>query len=879
MRVLPCLCLAAAAGACAVAHADQPATPTASAPPAFERDVRPVLKASCFQCHGENEEPEGGLDLRLARRIVGGGDSGPAVVPGDHNASLLYQRVRDGEMPPDPAHRLTDSQIETIARWIDAGAPTQRPEPESIDGDVFTEEELAHWAWQPVTRPAVPAVHDRARLSTPIDAFLLARLQEAGFGFSPEADPTTLLRRLFLDLIGLPPTPEQADRFLSDLQPGAYERLVDELLASPHYGERWGRHWLDAAGYADSEGYSVEDPVRDWAWKYRDYVIRAFNEDRPFDRFIREQLAGDEMIASPLDNLTPEDAEKLIATGYLRMAPDGTAARVDDPDLARNDVMAETIKIVSSSLMGVTLGCAQCHDHRYDPIPQADYYRFRAFFEPALNWKHWRTPAQRLVSLYTDADRAKAAEIEAEAQCVLAERSRLEQQLIRETLDKEIAKLPAEVQEAAKTAHATPENDRTTEQKALFKQYPSLNVNPGTLYLYDSAAAAQLKELADKAEAIRAARPPEEFVHALTELPEEAPATYVFARGDYQQPKAEVTPAFLSVVARAAGAATVPADDPARPTTGRRTHLAEHLTSGRHPLVARVVVNRLWMHHFGRGLVATPADFGALGTPPSHPELLDWLASEFVSSGWSVKHVHRLIVLSSAYRQSLRTDAAQDAADPDNLLYGGARLVRLDAEVIRDGVLAASGRLNDALYGRPVPVMADETGRWILGIENLNAGRPGAVIPLNGEEFRRSVYVQVRRSRPVAVLDTFDWPRMSPNCDCRKPSTSTPQSLMLMNSDFVVAESRAFAERVARDAGDDCARQIDLAWRLALARWPEESERASAIQFLDEQAGHFRERLGQPELSELAKMQSPERLALASLCQTLLSSNAFLYAD
>ena len=856
-----------------VVCADDPAAPAVS----FERDVRPILKVACFQCHGEEEEHQGNLDVRLTRLIARGGDSGPAIVPGKRDESLLYQRIRDREMPPEDRKPLTADEVETIGRWIDAGAPMLRPEPESADGYVITEEERAHWSFQPIRRPRVPKVSHAEQVRTPIDAFLLARLEQEGFVYSPEAERHTLLRRASLDLIGLPPTPEQADRFLSDPSPDAYARLVDELLASPHYGERWGRHWLDVAGYADSDGYSNEDVERPWAWKYRDYVIRAFGNDKPFDEFIREQLAGDEMIAAPLNNLTPEDAEKLVATGFLRMAPDGTAVGVDDANLARNDVMAETIKIVTSSLLGLTVGCAQCHDHRYDPIPQTDYYRFRAIFEPALDWKNWRNPRQRLVSLYTDADRAKAAGIEAEAKTIDDERTAKQTEFINATFAKELEKLPEDVRDASQAAFETAEKDRTPEQKELFKKYPALNVNPGSLYLYDSKAAATLKELADRAAAIRATKPPEEFVHALTEVPGQVPATRFFFRGNYDQPKQELAPADLTIVSLTTGKLEIPADDSALPTTGRRTELAQHLTSSEHPLVARVIVNRVWMHHFGRGLVSTPGDFGALGTPPTHPELLDWLASEFMASGWSVKHLHRRMMLSTAYRQALRVDSRQDAADPDNLLLGGSRLKRLDAEVIRDATLAACGRLNNKPFGPPVPVMADVVGRWVIGIENLNAGRPGQVIPMKGEEYRRSVYVQVRRSRPLAVLDTFDWPRMSPNCDLRHTSTATPQSLLLMNSDFVLESSRQFAERVRADVGDDHPAQIRHAWKLTFTREPNESELASATTFLDEQTAIFAERAAQTEKKEGAP--TPGQTALASFCQMLLSSNEFLYVD
>ncbi|REK21432.1 MAG: DUF1553 domain-containing protein [Planctomycetota bacterium] len=841
----------------------------------FERDVRPILKVACFQCHGEEPVVEGSLDVRLVRLMAAGGDSGASIVPGNREESLLYQRVRDGEMPPEDRKPLTPEEIETIGRWIDAGAPTLRPEPDSIDGYLITEEERSHWSFQPIARPPLPAVKNRDRLRTPIDAFLLARLEQEGFAFSADAAPETLLRRVYLDLIGLPPTPDQAAAFLADDAPGAYERVIDELLASPHYGERWGRHWLDVAGYADSEGYTIEDVERPWAHKYRDYVIRSFNADKPFDQFIREQLAGDEMITSPLNNLTEADAELLAATGFLRMAPDGTSGTVDDANLARNDVMAETIKIVSSSLMGLTLGCAQCHDHRYDPLPQTDYYHFRAIFEPAIDWKNWRNPRQRLVSLYTDEDRARAAEIEERAKAIEAERTAKQNEFIEATFEKELAKLPAEIQEAARAARETPEKERTEEQKQLLKEHPSLNVTAGSLYLYDRQAADELKAMAEEAAAVRATKPPEEFVRALTEVPGQSPPTHFFFRGNYDQPQQELTPADLTIVSLVTEDREIAAVDESRPTTGRRTELAEHLTSGRHPLVARVIVNRIWMHHFGRGIVATPGDFGTLGLPPTHPKLLDWLAAEFMSSGWSVKHVHRLILLSTAYRQALRVDPQQDAEDPDNLLYGGSRLKRLDAEVIRDCVLAVSGQLNKKPYGPPVPVMADRVGRWVIGQENLNAGRPGEVIPMNGEDLRRSVYVQVRRSRPLAVLDTFDWPRMSPNCEVRASSTATPQSLMLMNSDFILGQSRLIADRIAADAGEDRTAQINRAWQLVFTRAPDESELQSARTFLEEQTAIFAERAGAPKEGA----PTPERQALSTLCQMLLSSNEFLYVD
>ncbi|QDU37725.1 Planctomycete cytochrome C [Maioricimonas rarisocia] len=844
----------------------------------FERDVRPILKAHCFHCHGEAGEKEGNLDVRLARFLTAGGDSGAAIEPGDADASLLLERVESGEMPPGEDLRLSDEELAVLRAWVEAGAPTLRPEPETVDGPLITAEERSHWSFQPIHKPAVPEVQQADRVQTAVDAFVLRRLEADGWTLADQATARTLVRRLYYDLVGFPPTPDEVQQFLDDREPGAWQRLVDNLLDSPHYGERWGRHWLDVAGYADSEGYTNDDHTRPYAYKYRDYVIRSFNADKPFDRFIVEQLAGDELITSPLNNLSPEDVELLTATGFLRMGPDGTAGSVDDFELAKNDAIAETVKIVSSALMGMTVGCAQCHDHRYDPIPQSDYYSFRAVFEPAFDPQKWKRPAQRRISLYTDEDRARAAEIEAEAKKIDAERLAKQKEFIDATFERELAKLPEEVHELARAAHATSAKERTDEQKALLKKHPSLNVTAGSLYLYDRKAADKLKEMAAEAKKVRDGKPVQEFVRALTETPGRIPPTHLFYRGDHEQPKDELLPTGLSVVSmNIPDLPGIPADTEELKTSGRRLALAKRLTDGNHPLVPRVIVNRIWMHHFGTGLVRTPADFGVLGSPPTHPELLDWLAREFVESGWSVKHIHRLILNSATWRQTSSANRNLMAADPDNELYGRSNLQRLDAEAVRDAILRISGKLNDNLYGEPIPVMADRVGRWVLGIENLNAGRPGKEIDLEGTEFRRSVYVQVRRSRPLAVLDTFDWPRMSPNCAQRTPSTVTPQSLLLMNSDFVIDFSRYFADRVATDAGDDRTAQVRRAWELAFNRPAEESEVQSALTYLDDQTALLTERL--PEEKDKKEARTPSQEALASLCQLLVSSNEFLYVE
>jgi len=848
--------------------------------PHFETHVRAVLKKHCFHCHGEEPELQGGLDVRLVRFMQSGGDSGTAIIPGNPDESLLLQRLIDGEMPPDESKLLTDKEISVIRDWIAAGAATARPEPETIDAASFiTEEERSHWSFQPTVRPSVPEVADSTAVVNPIDAFLLAKLEQQGFSFSPRAAPHTLLRRLYLDLHGLPPTPDAVASFETNNSEETWRQLIDQLLNETAYGERWARHWLDVAGYADSEGYNDVDAERQHAWRYRDYVIRAFNSDKPFDQFIHEQLAGDEMISSPLNNLSDTDTELLAATGFLRMAPDGTGGAVPDANVARNDTIADTIKIVSSSLMGMTVGCAQCHDHRYDPIPQADYYRFRAIFEPAFDWEHWRKPNQRLVSLYTDDDRAKAAEVEAEAKKIDAARKTKQTEFINATFEKQLAKLPASIHELARTTHRTAANKRTPEQKALIKKYPSLNVTSGSLYLYDRKAADELKKMSAEAANVRANKPPQHFVRALTEVSGRVPVTRLFFRGDHEQPKEELTPAGLTVVSTNVDVGDIPVDSEELATTGRRLAFAKRLTSPQHPLTARVIVNRIWMHHFGRGLVASPGDFGVLGQLPTHPELLDWLASEFIESGWSVKHLHRLILTSNAWQQQLRNDEKLAAVDPDNELYGSARLLRMDAEVLRDSMLAISQKLNTKAFGPPVPVMADRVGRFVIGKENLNAGRPGDKVDMKGEQFRRSIYIQVRRSRPLSVLDTFDRPAMSPNCDLRRPSTGSPQSLLMLNSDLLLEYSRYLAERLTTDVGEDLAAQIRLAWQLVYSRLPDETEIALSTQFVKDQVAVFAEQPAYQPNKDKPPVRTAQREATALMCQMLLSSNEFLYAD
>ena len=800
----------------------------------FETHVRPILKAHCFDCHGAEEEVKGKLDLRLVRLMKRGGETGPAVEPGKPEASLLLQRIKAGEMPPGPA-KVSAREIAVLEKWIADGAKTARAEPAEIGkGLGITDEERSFWAFRPLTRPVVPISDFKSRISnlktegsnlkseisnlkseirTPIDRFVLTKLQERGLSLGPDADKATLIKRAYFDLIGLPPSRDEVDEFVHDNEPDAYERLIDRLLASPHYGERWGRHWLDAAGYSDSDGYTINDRDRPWAYKYRDWVIRALNDDKPIDEFIVEQLAGDEFLNGKFGNLSPIDIDRLTATGFLRMVSDGVGDGSVNQDEAMNAVMADTLKMVSSTLLGLTVGCAQCHDHRYDPISQVDYYRLRAIFEPALNWKRWQG---RLKTLYTDGDRAASAAIEADVAKVAAEKNSKQTEYMAKALELELAKHPEELRGKLRDAYNTPADKRTPEQQQLLKERPSVNISPGVLYQYLPKEADELTGFDKRMAEMRSKKPVEEFLFCLAEEDGEPPATHLFHRGDHRQPKEAVTAAMLEIATPPGQRVEFPVNDPSINSSGRRLAFAKHLVSGRDPLFPRAMANRLWLHHFGRGLVNTPGDFGQLGERPTHPELLDWLAAELILAsggrqppgssesrptindvpattggltpparqdmGRSFKHFHRLLMTSATYRQSAARRPELEAVDPSNQLFGRMSVRRLDAEVLRDRVLASSGSLQQAMFGKAIPVAEDFVGQVIVN-----------------DTSRRSVYVQQKRSKPETLMRAFDAPVMECNCDKRSASTVATQSLMLMNNEFVLKQAGLLAERARRE--------------------------------------------------------------------------------
>ena len=850
----------------------------------FEKDIRPIFKAYCFHCHGEEKELSGALDLRLKRLILKGGDSGDAISPGKHADSLLFQYVESGDMPPDEKLRLKPEEVAVIARWIDQGA-VAGPEPtgEVKPGEfLMTEAERSHWAFQPIQKAKLPDVarlaeEHKSETLNPVDVFVARKLQAKGLWFSEEADRLTLIRRVAFDLTGLPPAPEDVKTYLSDKSPNAYEKMVDRLLASPHYGERWARHWLDVAGYADSEGYDDKDVIRPDAWHYRDYVIRALNADKPWDQFIQEQLAGDELVkathatAQKLVDQDPAVCDKLTATGFLRLAPDGTGSGPMDPALAQNQVITETVKIMSSSLLGMTVGCAECHHHRFDPIPQEDFYRLRAVIAPVYDADKWRKPASRRAALMSQAEKAKVAELSAQVKKLDEQHNQIKAEVTKLISERVLKEVPDADRERAKTAYDTAVKERTAEQSEfLKKKYPMLDLLvPGRLHLFlarykdGKELAKRYEDVKAEADEIRKQIPQPEYIRVATEDTQHLPETFVFYRGDISSPESEkITPGGLTVVGSKAEN-TFAINDPALPTSGRRLAYARYLTSGQHPLVARVLMNRFWMHHFGQAIVDSTGDFGSRAATPTHPDLLDWLAADFMEHGWELKRIHRLIMTSRTYRQTSASHSEKAMAiDADNRLLWRMNLRRLEAESIRDAILAVSGELNRDQFGAPVPVSLADSGIITVGSGKISPDR---------RELKRSIYIQVRRPQPVTMLNAFDAPSMEPNCEQRVSSTVATQSLALLNSEFMREQSVAFAKRVLATAEKpaDAANLVQTAWKLALSNEPSSAE----LQALEK---HYQLQLQEYQAK---KVKAPRQEALTSLCHVLFGTNQFLYIE
>ena len=839
-----------------------------------ESDVLPIFQMRCVVCHGKRKQ-DGGLDLRSQASRMKGGNSGPVIVPGRPEESLLMKRVTSGQMPPPKllveyfVRPPSEAEVELLRKWIAGGAVAAPKQPVADDVDrLVTAKDREFWSFQPPKRPPVPNAQHQDLVRNPIDAFLLQKLEAKKLGYAPAADRLTLLRRAWLDLTGLPPSPADIEEYSRDSRPDAYERLIDKLLASPRYGERWGKFWLDAAGYADSEGIIDEDLIRGNAWRYRDYVIRAFNNDKPYDRFLTEQIAGDELVDyKSAKKATPELLEKLAATGFLRMTPDGTYSPANGSIAERMNVIADEIEVLSSSVMGLTVGCARCHNHKYDPLPQRDYYRLGAVLQSAYDPYDWVKPTDRYLDFAPEDEvkevAAHNAPIEADIKRAEGEIETkikpLRDQIVRERL----ATLPEAVRLDLEAGIATPKEKRNAAQAYLVDKFgPTIKVSDeeiATKFPQLKAETATLRKTIAESKGKLKEKP---RVRALYDMGGEPSPAYLLRRGEAQQLGETVQPGVPSVLKAGLSPYKV---IPAGPdSSGRRLALARWLVQPDHPLTARVMVNRIWMHHFGRGIVASPSNFGRLGTPPSHPELLDWLATEFVARGWSVKSIHRLIMTSSAYRQGTQVTGLA-SVDPENVLLSHMPLHRMDAEQLHDSILQVTGDLDSTAFGPPVKVEMKASGE----VDGQGSHQKG---------WRRSIYVLQRRTTPATILEVFDLPPMSPNCIQRGYSTVATQALQMTNSPVVREHSRYLAGRLLDDAPADQPKQIEQLYLRALGRRPSGEETEAAIADLAKLRSNWEDHL-RKEKEGAPVAPTATWYALADLCQAILSSAEFAYID
>jgi len=857
-----------------------------------ERDViLNILNVRCVVCHGRRKQ-EGGLDVRTRESLLRGGKSGPAIVAGKPGESLLVRRIDSGDMPPVALQRgyavraVTTEELDKIRRWIESGAPAdldERLNAGAGEDPGITEKDRQFWSFRPPKRPQPPEVRHRELVRNPIDAFLLEKLEAKGLSFSRTADRLVLMRRAYFDLTGLPPEPQEILDYLNDKSPEAYELMLDRLLASPRYGERWARYWLDAAGYSDSEGVNNSDAVRPDIWRYRDYVIRSLNQDKPYDRFLLEQIAGDELFDyKATRSLTPQQIELLVATGFLRTVPDGTYDVTENFIPNRLNVLADQVEAFGSAVMGLTMGCARCHSHKYDPIPQHDYYRFSAIFRSAYDPYDWLVPNKNVDDAVGKVDlpqRYLSGLPEQECREVENQNAQYLRQITeaRESLEKmavpyrqalfedELAKDPEALRGNLKLALSVPGSERNQPQKDLVEKFASpLNLSIKELATRSADFRLQSEQLRHSLDQLERKVKPEPRIRALFDMGGTPTATYVLRRGEYLNTGPLVEPGVPSVLKDGIEPYTIAKPKWTTDTSGRRLALARWLIQPNHPLTSRVIANRIWQYHFGKGLVATLGNFGHSGASPSHPELLDWLATEFVSRGWSLKTLHKLIMTSTAYRQTSRFSPDEVRADPENILLCRFPMRRLDADALRDSILKISQRLSLVPFGPPdeVEVRADGevTSACISG------------------KCRRSIYLLQRRTTPLTMLEVFDAPQLNPNCLQRSVSTVASQALMLWNSDMVRESARYFAGRVMDIAGENIQRQIDLAYLTALARSPTEDERNTARAEIEQLAKNWLE-YHEKDVPAEPRMMRSHWEALAVFCHALLNSAEFAYLD
>lgn len=817
-------------------------------------EVQPILMLRCVACHGAQLK-EAELDLRNYASILKGGKSGPVLVAGSPKDSLLIKRIQAGEMPPK--RRLVESsskpieanEVARLERWIQQGAQppeSRRPQDQAGDEGPIADDD-AHWAFHPPRKATVPRPQNASVVRNSIDAFVQHSLEEVNLTLSPAATSLELMRRAYFDLTGLPPSELEVRQYMERAEEDAdeaYQQLIDQLLNSPRYGERWARYWLDMAGYADSEGVQHADAVRANAWRYRDYVIRSLNGDKTYDRFIMEQIAGDELADfRDHDAVTPEIYDNLVATGFLRMAPDGTGANITNFVPNRLDVINDEIEILSSSMMGLTFKCARCHSHKFDPISHRNYYGLLAIFKGALDEHDWLKPY--------GGGQFSSGPFGRRQLPFVATTERRAWQANNDAIDKRVGELKAKL-EQLKTADNSPdgaeeEGTQTDEEKKKADEQRK-------------TAEASLQEEIKKQEAKRR---PEPLVRALWDRGSPSP-TFLLRRGNYLTSGELVQPHVPSSV-KAPRPFRLEAP-PRADSTGRRLAFAKWLAQPEHPLTSRVFVNRVWKHHFGQGIVRTVDNFGKSGDTPSHPELLDWLAVRFVADGWRIKELHRLIMLSSTYRQTSHVSQDREQFDPENRLLSRMPLRRLDAETLRDTLLLVSGKLNLEPFGPP---------------DSVTARGDGLVTSVGSDKgWRRSIFVQQRRTQIPTILENFDLPRMGPNCVARTESTVAHQALHLLNNKMVHELSQHFASQVAgkndaklEDRQASLSQALSRIYLVALSRPPTDDELSLAVQAVEQLEATWRSKTPATEHDQARSR------ALANYCHAIMNSAAFLYID
>lgn len=800
----------------------------------YNDKVLPILEARCFECHGPESELKGGLFLGNREGILEGGESGPAVDSDALEDSLFIDAINYGsyEMPPDS--QLPDDEIAILTAWVKAGAVIpkdsefERPEIEhSNPATLVNEETKNYWAFRPVVNPAVPQVTNSRWGTTPIDNFILRKLEQAKLSPAPRAEKQQLIRRAYYDLTGLPPSIDDIEAFVSDKSDRAFEKVIDRLLDSPHYGERWGRHWLDLVRYAESNSYE-RDGTKPFIWRYRDYVIKSFNEDKPYTQFIKEQLAGDEF--------EPPTPDSIVATGYYRLGI------WDDEPVSQKqalyDDLDDILLTTSQVFLGLTMNCARCHDHKIDPLPQKDYYSFLAFFSGFRRYGVRSHPSVEDNSIGPIAVNAKDRDRNA----------------ARKALDRELADQDRKINNVNRRLQQlmTPpekEDFRAVEVRVdIARKYEGKGLSKKVVAEY-TAAVQRRKEILDT-------RPPEVAQALIIKEVGKTPRdTFILVRGNANVEGAKVEPAFPSVLSPPDPVIKAPT---MTESSGRRTALANWIASDKNQLTARVMVNRIWQHHFGRGIVGSSNNFGNIGDKPTHPELLDWLATRFMQGGWKLKAMHKLIMLSSTYQMSSTSSDRELAADPANNLYWRFNMRRLSSEELRDSVHAANGSLNLKMGGPSIyPIIPQE----VLAGQS----RPGAGWGNSSEQerARRAVYIFIKRSLVEPLMADFDFADVDSTCPVRFVTTQPTQALSLLNSEFMNRQAAVFAEFLKKEAGDNAAKQVELGLVRATQRRPTRTE-------IDRGLG----------LIESLKADGvPEDIALKYYCLTLFNLNEFLYLD